>query len=265
MRPSWKGSIEFGLVAIDVGLYPAIAPHTLGFKLLHAKCHTPITYLRWFPHCKQEVSWDEIVKGMQLKDGTYFIMTPEALKKLKPKKTESIAIAEFVDPLAVDPLLTNSHYYVAPLKSPYNAFFLFAQALSDLDRVAIGQFALRDKEYVCLIRPYKNILLLTTLNYGYEVRKFAAMEEIAAPKLEARELKLAELLITKLTKKKFDINQFKDTFATELVKKIQQMKKGVVIPEKKKEIKKPKAVSLVKALEASLSEYEETGKAARSH
>ncbi len=256
MKTSWKGSLTFGLVDINVELYSAIQPHSLGFKLLHAKCHTPITYLRWCPHCKEEVAWKDIEKGIQLKDGSYFIITPENLKKLKPQKTENIAIVEFVDYDAIDLILYDKHYYVTPSKAPYNAFFLFASALEDLRKAAIGQFVMRDKQYVCAIRPYKNALLLTTLNYGYEVKKLAKMEELEKPRIDPKELKLAETIIGKLTKKKFDINQFQDTFATQLVKKISELKKGIKIPEKKKEIEQVKPVSLMKALESSLTQLE---------
>ncbi len=257
MKTSWKGSLTFGLVDIQIELYSAIQPHSIGFKLLHAKCHTPISYLRWCSHCKQEVAWDEIEKGIQLKDGTYFIITPENLKKLRPRKTENIAIVEFVDAQAVDPVLYDKHYYVMPAKAPYHAFFLFAAALADVSKIAIGQFVMRDKQYVCAIRPYRNIMLLTMLNYGYEVKKLAKMDELEAPKLDTKELKLAEMLMSKLYHKKFDIEQYKDTFALELVKKITELKKGVAIPEKEKVVEKPKPVSLIKALEASLSQLEE--------
>ena len=148
MKPSWKGTLSFGLVDIPVELYSAITTHALSFKLLHKKCNTPVTYRRWCSHCEQEVTWDEIEKGIQLADGSFFIMTPANLKKLKPQKTSSIAIVEFVDSQAIDPLLYAEHYYVLPSKASHHAFFLFAAALEKVNKAAIGQFVLRDKEYV---------------------------------------------------------------------------------------------------------------------
>lgn len=254
MKPSWKGSLTFGLVDINVELYSAIAPHIVGFKLLHSTCLKPITYQRWCAHCKKEVAWDEIEKGIQLKDGTYFVMTPANLKKLKPKRTENIAITEFVDSQAIDPILFNQHYYVTPSMTVYqqHAFFLFSSAMADMNKIAIGQFVMRDKEYVVAIRPYKNILLLTTLNYAYEVKKLARIDELKKPKIDTKELKLATQLIGSLSTKIFDIKKYKDTFATELVKKISKLKKGIGITTQKKEIKKPKEASLLQALQASI-------------
>lgn len=151
-----------------------------------------------------------------------------------------------------------------PAKPAYQSFFLFAASLADLGRVAIGQFVMRDKQYICAIRPYKNILLLTTLNYAYEVRTLKKMEEIKPPKITKKELALAEQLINKLTEKKFDITKFKDFFVTELIKQISKLKKGTLLPEKKiKAIEKqPKAVSLIKALEASLTQLKKPKKKA---
>jgi len=258
MKISWKGSISFGLVNINVELYSAIAHHALCFTLLHKKCKKPIAYHRWCPHCKKEVAWEDIVKGIKLSNGKYFVMTPEAIKKLKPEKTDTIDITEFVKAEAIDPLLLDQHYYVAPSKTPYNAFFLFAQALEDLGMVAIGQMVMRDKQYVCAIRPYKTILLLTTLNYAYEIRQLPKMEELKEPKLPAKELKLAESFIKKLSKKKFDIEQYKDTFAQEMRKRIKKFEKEKKIPAAKpKRVKKPEAASLMKALQASLHQLKE--------
>lgn len=265
MKPSWKGSLTFGLVDINVELYSAIAPHIIGFKLLHSTCLKPITYHRWCAHCKKEVAWEEIEKGIQLKDGTFFVLTPANLKKLKPKRTENIAITEFVDAQAIDPILFNEHYYVAPSPTAYqqHAFFLFASAMTDLNKVAIGQFVMRDKEYVVAIRPYKNILLLTTLNYAYEVKKLAVIDELKEPKIAVKELKLAEQLIASLSENKFDIKKYKDTFATELVKKISKLKKGIAIPTQKKAIEKSKEPSLLKTLEESIQHMQKAKHTAR--
>lgn len=254
MKPSWKGSITFGLVDINIELYSAIAPHIIGFKLLHSTCLKPISYQHWCTHCKKEVSWAEIEKGIRLKDGTYFVMTQANIKKLKPTRTTNIAIAEFVDPSSLDPILFNEHYYVTPSMTAYQqyAFLLFAHAMAALNKVAIGQFVMRDKEYLVAIRPYKNILLLTTLNYGYEIKKLAQLGELAIPKFNPKELKLADQLITNMSHKTFDINKYKDTFAQELVKKISKLEKGITISSEKKKIKKPTEPSMLEALKESI-------------
>jgi DNA end-binding protein Ku len=253
---SWKGSLSFGLVEFNIELYSAVASHSLGFNLLHAKCHTPIANKRICPKCNIEVAWSDLVKGLKLEDGSYFIITKENLEKLKPEKTDSIRIIEFVSSTAIDPIYLDQHYYVVSSRQKDRAFFLFERALEDSDRIAIGQFVMRDKEYVCAIQPHENILLLTTLNYDYEIKDIEKFAPSKVPSFEKAELKLAEQLIDKLTVKKFSMSRFKDTFAQELKKKIEQAAKGKKL-EKVKKVKgkkeKPaKEHSLMQALRKSI-------------
>ncbi len=266
MRSLWKGTLSFGLVNIYVEAYSAIQEHSLGFKLLHAKCHTPISYQRWCSHCKQTVEWQDIVKGLKVEDDTYFILTQENLKKLRPEKTDTIEIIEFVDVLAIDPIYYDQHYYLAPAKVSDKAYFLFIAALSHLNKVAIGRFVFKDKEYIGAIQPHNNGLLLTTLNYEYEIRPFKKLEELTPPEhMESRELKLAEQLINKLSKKKFDMSRFKDSFAEKLKEQIKKASKGkLVIPEVKKPTKVAEQPSLMDALKASIAGYESGAHAKRS-
>ena len=166
MKKIWSGSLSFGLVTIPVALYSAVQEHVLGFKLLCARCKTPITYQRFCEHCDKPVPWTDVVKGLKLEDGSYFILTPEKMKELKPEKTDTISIIEFVAVDAIDIIYFEQHYYLAPDKKGQSSFRLFCQALSATKNAAIGTFVMRDKEYVCAISPYENGLLLTTLNYA---------------------------------------------------------------------------------------------------
>lgn len=234
MKSIWKGSISFGLVNIPVRLYSAIQEHAIGFTLLHNKCHTPIFYKRWCEHCKKEVPWADVVKGLKLENGEYAILTQEKLKALKPKTTDTITIVEFVNANQVEPIYLEHHYYVGPEKEGEKSFYLFLAALEKSKKVAIGTFVMRDKQYICVINPYHDTLLLTTLNYAYEIRPLEEVPYLAAPKkLETAELKLAQDLINALSKKKFDLSKFKDTFAQELKAALKSSKKEKISKKKK--------------------------------
>lgn len=254
MKTIWKGSISFGLVNIPIELYSAVESHSIAFKILHEVCNTPVENKRWCPTCQKEVVWSETVKGYKLPNGEHFIISQEELNKLKPQKTDTINIVEFVDRKSIDSIYLNKHYYALPNKKTDKAFFLFIKALGALDKVAVGQFVMRDKEYACMIQPYKNGILLNTLNYAYEVRELRALEQLHPTKeISPQELKLAEELIKKLSRKKFNIKQFKNNFAIELQKRIEQASKGVKVPKKEKVVipQKPE-INLEDALRASL-------------
>lgn len=264
----WKGSISLGLLNIPIELFTAVRAHAIGFKLLHEKCHTPIRNKRWCDTCNREVAWDETIKALPLNHTggkeTYFLITPEALKKLRPEKTDSIEIIEFLDRDAIPTVYYDHHYYAGPSsKVSEKAFALFVAALEKVKKIALGRFVMRDKEYVVAIQPYERILLITTLNYSYEViavdsidalkREKGHLEEV---KSTAQEMEVAQKLISLQSAKKFDISDYKDSFAEKLKQKIKEEAKGHVA--KKRAVKEaPKKVkgehpSLLKLLEASI-------------
>ncbi len=256
MKSVWNGTISFGLVSIPVRMYSAIEEHSLGFTLLCKKCHTPIKYERWCRKCHKEVAWADVVKGLKLSSGNYFIITQEKLHELKPTKTDRIEITEFITSEQLKLIYLEHHYYVGPEKLGLNAYFLFKKALEETNKVAIGQFVMRDKEYVCAITPHDQGLLLTTLNYSYEIRDMAAITELRVqPKVNSAELTLAEKLIAQLTNKKFNLAVYKDTFAQELAKAIKKGKKEKLPRQKTGRAKKEKSVTktdLVATLKKSL-------------
>lgn len=236
MKSIWKGSISFGLVNIPIKLYSAVQQHAFGFTMLHAKCHTPLSYHRWCMKCDKEIAWEDVVKGLPLKKGSYLILTQEKLAELKAVQTEQIQIVEFIDNALVPPLHINAHYYIEPTLATNSAYFLFVAALKKSDKAAIGQFVLKDREHVCAIQEYNNGLLLTTLNYAYEIKEQPTQK--MAPPMSKKELALAEQLINKLTVKKFNIESFKDSFAQKLKAHLKEAEKTKKTGKKVKATKK---------------------------
>lgn len=248
MKAIWSGSISFGLVNIPVKLYSAISPQSIKFRLLHKTHHKPIKYRRTCQGCESDVAREDIVKGIEVRKDEYIVMDQEELATLKPEKTQTIDIEEFVNTNEIDSIYQDKHYYVGP-DGPNKSFFLLAQTLEKSGKAAIGRFVMREKEYVCSIEPYRQGLLLTTLNYAYEVREMEIAQE--APALKEKELKLAQDLVKKLTSD-FDIREYEDTFARDLREFIEKKQRGEEI-----EVitHKPTATSqdkLLDALKASL-------------
>lgn len=252
MKAIWSGSISFGLLDIPIYLYSAISEHKFGFRILCNTCHTPLKNIRWCERCKKAVAWDETVKGFEQTKNSFRIMTKEDIDRLKPEKTNLIAIKEFIDRSYLEMLYIDSHYYMLPAKEHNKAFYLFAQALKKSNKVAIGQFVMREKEYVVALSFYKNILLLNTLHYEYEIR---AAEIKITKKMEPtkEELDLALLLINKLTHKTFDLSKYKDTFVEKLKKALKSAQKGKVATKETKKVTKKKTTQ-EKSLAASLKE-----------
>lgn len=256
----WSGSLSFGLLNIPIHVYSAIMEHSFGFRLLCGTCHKPLHNMRWCEHCDKEVAWDDTVKGFEKSKGSFVVLTKELINKLKPEKIDSIDIKEFVDQSQIDILYIRDHYYLLPVKEHDKAFYLFAAALKKSNKVAIAQFVMREKEYVVAISFYKNMLLLNTLHYEYEIRA-TALHEPKTMTFTKEELSLASLLIEKGTRKKFDLGTYKDTYVEKLKKALKAAKpagKKVVKKSVKKVASKKKVTvkqkTLAQALKESLKE-----------
>lgn len=253
MKSIWNGSISFGLVNIPIKIYSAVESKAFKFKMLDNKHHSPIKYKRVSEKTGEEVPWKNIVKGVEISKGKYFVPTKEQLNAIKPEKSDTIDIVEFVDQNQIDSLYFNSHYYIGPAKEKEKTYFLFREILQLTGRTALGRFVMREKEYVCTIKAYKEGMLLTTLNYSYEIRDIKKVDNLTeSAKLQKAELKLAAELIDKLYKDEFNIDEFKDTFADEMQKIMERASKGEIIETAKVAKKAKKEENLIAALKASL-------------
>ncbi len=142
---------------------------------------------------------------------------------------------------------------MGPASEKEKAYHLFRDALDSSAKIAIGTFVMREKEYVGAISPYREGLLLSTLNYGYEIRDVKAVENLDEPvHVKAEEVRLASQLISRLYKPSFDISVFKDRYMEELKKLLQRKAKGEVITVKEVVRRPQKEGELIEALKASL-------------
>jgi DNA end-binding protein Ku len=251
MKPIWKGSIAFGLVNIPVKMYAAINRRPVSFRLLHQKDNSPIEYRRWCTQNDHEVPWDEVVKGVDLGDGQFYVFSKRELVTLRPKRSEVIDITEFVGEEGIERVLLDQHYYLGPEKEGQKAFFLLHQTLKKSGKLAIGSFVMREREYVCILGPYGPGIMLSTLNYLDEVRPMSEVEGVGtAPELKDKELELAEQLIEKLTVKQVDMSRFKDTYMEKLKEAIEKRDQEHLVT--LEEVKPTPEANLLDALKASL-------------
>lgn len=253
MKSVWKGSISFGLVSIPISLYAANEQKLLSFKMLCKKHESPIRYERLCQKGGEEVPWDEIIKGFPIGKDNAIIIEKDELEKIKPKAASTIDIISFLPIEQIDTVLINKHYYLAPEKNGEKAYMLLQKAFESAAKAAVGRFVMKEKEHTCIIRPYKGALLLTTLFYNYEVRDLNNIEELKnKPSVTKEELKLANELVERMSKDKFDFSTLKDNFADEFKALMKKKLKGekIVYVQKEKGEKRP--ADLMTALKASL-------------
>jgi len=219
-------TISFGLVAIPVKLYSATeAARGISFNLLHKTCGSR---LRQQYFCIKEdvpVSRDEMVKGYEFAKDQYVMFTPEELKAMEEAGTQTADINEFVPIAAIDPVYFDKAYYIAPDKGGAKPYALFQKALRESKRCAVGRWAARGKQYIVMIRPVEDGLVMQQLMYAGEVRPIS---EIDIPHMDVREpeLKLAKQLIESQTSATFDPSQYTDEVTERIEKAVQQKVEG---------------------------------------
>ncbi|MEM5802052.1 MAG: Ku protein [Candidatus Aenigmatarchaeota archaeon] len=252
-RSIWKGSISFGLVNIPIKVYPAAQSKQLSFHTLCKEGH-PLEYKRWCPVERREVKWDEVKKGYKIGD-KYIILEKEDLKKIELKTTKTIDIVEFVDAPQIDPIYIEKSYYVVPEETGVKAYSLFVEALSLQNKIAIGKVVMREKEYLVALRAYKKGLVMHVLHYLGEIKPIEELEELKnVVVVKGEELKLAQVLIEKLTEEKFDIGKFTDTYTEALKKLIKTKAEGKVFKIEERPVEEAK--SLMEALKISVETVE---------
>ncbi len=249
MRAIWTGAIGFGLVNIPVKLYSASQQSDLDLDMLDKKDHSRIKFKRVNEHTRKEIPWNNIVKGYK-HQGDYVILTDKDFEQASPKKSKFIEITAFILEQDVDSVYFETPYFLEPEKSGIKAYALLREAFNKSGKAGIGSFVLRSKEHLCILRPYKHVIVLNRLRFAEEIRD---PSELKVPKEKPKpsEMKMALNLIDQLTAP-FDIKKFKDTYTAELLKLIKAKAKGKTIKHPALKVTHRKADDLMSQLKASL-------------
>ena len=248
-RAIWSGTISFGMVSIPVRLYTATESHDVHFHLLHKRDGVRLQNVRWCPKDEKSVPWDEVVRGFEYTKGNYVPITEEDLDHLPVKTVHTVDISDFVKLEEVDPIYYDKAYYLAPEETGAKAFVILRQALEETGRAAVAKVAIRDKESLCLVRPYQDVLSMDTLFYANEIR---STKDIAVDRagVSPKEIQMAISLIENLSDS-FDPKRYHDEYQAALKKLIGAKVEGAPLPAPPSE-RGEKIVDLMEALRASV-------------
>ena len=251
-RPIASANISFGLVSVPVSLYSASeSSANVSFNMLHKKCGSRLKQQYICPTEDVVVEKDDIIKGYEFSKGEYVTFTPEEIKALDEKATNSIDIAEFVPLDAVDRMYLDKVYYLGPDKGGDRAYRLLGEALKATGRAAVGQYSARGKQHLVLVRPLDGVLVMEQLHYPAELRSAAEVPHPETPVKEA-ELALARQLIEQSATDEFRPENYHDTVRERVLEAIQAKVEGQEITA---EAAPPetKIIDLMDALRASLA------------
>ena len=180
---------------------------------------------------ERDVTWDELARGFEDPSGGVVLVSREEIEALRPERSRSIDVEDFVELGDIDPVYFEKTYYVVP-SSPeaLRPYALLLRAMERSGRVGIGRFVLRTKPHLVAIRPMRGVLALETLFFGDEVRDATSLvPAVDAVDVSERELDLADRLIGTL-ETAWDPSAYADTYREDLLRLLAE-KTPEVMPE----------------------------------
>jgi DNA end-binding protein Ku len=259
-RSLWSGSLSFGLVNVPVALVSAVQDRDVHFNQIDSKTGARLHVERY---CKEEdvaIPYEEVVSGYPRSDGEgYVMLTDLELEAAQPEKTRTIDISEFVDLGDIDPIFFDHPYFLVPNadgEGALRAYKLLVGVMEQTDRVAIGRFVMRTKEYLVALRVRDGLLSLVTMRFADELRP-ADKLDLPGKKDQPskKEVDQAVALVEELSTD-WDPSRYKDRHRDRLRKVIRDKQKG-------KTIKAPEAPETPAAVPDLMAALRESLEAAR--
>ncbi|MET3719611.1 Ku protein [Arthrobacter sp. UYEF21] len=225
MRAIWKGAIAFGLVNVPVKVYSATEDHDISLHQVHNADGGRIRYQRRCEVCTKVIDYSDIEKAFE-DDGRTVVLSKDELKSIPAESSHEIEVVQFVPSDQLEPMMFEKSYYLEPDSKSPKAYVLLRRALEDTDRVAIVQFALREKTRLGALRIKDDVLVLQSLLWPDEVREasFPALED--SVRISAQEREMSAALVESMAAD-FEPAHFTDEYQVQLRKLIEaKLEKG---------------------------------------
>jgi DNA end-binding protein Ku len=251
MRSIWKGSVSFGLVNIPVRLYSATQQSSLNLDMVDRRDMGKVRFKRINENTGKELTMENIGKAYKY-NGEYVLLEDEDFEAASPEKTKIIEVNNFVKEEEIDTIYFENSYYIEPEKAGEKAYALLRDALAKAGKVGLAQFVLRTSATLSVLKPMKDVLVLSKIRFAEEIR---STEELSLPPksiVKPEELKMALSLIDQYTSG-FDINKFKDEYAAALMQAIENKATGKKGKVKKMKVSYTRTDNLMDQLKASLA------------
>jgi DNA end-binding protein Ku len=266
----WTGTLGFGLVAIPVRLITATEPKDVRFHLYDRAgrrvrqqrvVEEPIeegpteTRTAEVPAAETShpVAWEEVLRGHETEEGDVVLVSHQEIEGVRPERSRSIDIEDFVALADIDPVYYEKTYFAAPQSAEATRpYVLLHRALREAGRVGIGRFVLRTKPHLVAVRPMRDVLAVETLFFGDEVRDPSAfMPGLEEVEVDERELELAVRLIEQLTTE-WDPAAYADEYREELLRMLAEKTPTARAPEPEAAHRAPAVTDLMSALKESV-------------
>jgi DNA end-binding protein Ku len=220
----WNGTITFGMVNVPVKMYSATESRTVHFHEVHLKDGARIEHRRICPKEDKEIPYKELVKGYEVADDKYVVLSKEDVKAAAGDRGKVIHLREFVCAEEIDPVFYEKTYYLGS-RDEEDAFRLLHEALRKTKRAGIGRFSFHDREYLVSVRAGDGVLVLHTLRFHDELVHGDELEIEQAHAPSDKEAKMAAQLVGSLAET-FNPSAYEDTYRDAVLELIKRKAKG---------------------------------------
>ena len=250
-RAIWKGVIVLGKNRIPVKLMSAVEESDVHFRLLHEKDKAPVSQRMVRPDTGEEVQREQIQKGYEVERGTFVIFDKEELAVFEPPESRDIEVAQVVPRGSVGSYWYERPYWLAADNGGTADYAALAAALEAEKRDGVVRWVMRGQRRVAVLRAHGGHLLLVTLRHTDEVVPPSHLEPPPGEKPDARELRLAEQLVSAL-EGRFEPEKYRDEYQARVRKLIEAKARGRKLPTRAAPQRRRAPATLAGALEASL-------------
>lgn len=252
-RPIATATVSFGLVSIPCQLYSSAEnSQKVRFNFLSPD-GTRVKQQYVDAKTGEPVQRSDLIKGYQFAKDQYVTFKPEELKALEAEATQAVEIVEFVPLDQVERAYIGKTYYLGPARGGDKAYRLLGAAMRKTGWAALAKYAARGKQYLVLVRPVGDHLVLEQLHYAHEVRDIADVPSGEGEVADA-ELGLAVQLIEQIASEDFDPSKYEDEVGQRMLAAIERkVADGTEITAPVEEETTAKVIDLMAALKASVS------------
>ncbi|MCZ6786039.1 MAG: Ku protein [Planctomycetota bacterium] len=259
-RAIGSANIAFGLVSIPVKVYSSSESGSgISFNMLEEKTGARVKQQYISSQTGEVVARDEMIKGYEFAKGQYVTFTSDELKSFETEANKAVEIQEFVPISKVDPIYLEKAYYLGPDKGGERPYMLLRAAMEKTKRAALAKYAARGKQYLVLVRPMGEGIVMQQLRYAHEIRSISDVP-LGDGKVNANELKLAVQLVEQIASNEFLPENYEDEVKQRIEEAIARKVEGKEVTAEPTQEPRARIIDLMEALKTSLGEKKKTAR-----
>ncbi len=224
-RALWKGAISFGLVHIPIALHSATAEQGIDFDWLDKRSMDPVGYKRINKATGKEIGKENIVKGIEVEDGRYVVLSAEEIAAAYPKTTQTVEIETFVSLSDIPFVYLERPYYISPINKGAKVYALLREVLHKTKKVGIAKVVIQTKQHLAVLMPCGPALILNLLRWNEEIRTWDELnlpaEGTKSTGLTEKEMAMGEQLVADMSSK-WAPQEFTDSFKDQILQLVKE-------------------------------------------